>query len=449
MSDPFDKVRAADGLPPAFRLACACCVWPPSRARDDAVRAAAEGVDWARFLRVLARQRVSGLAHSALRAAGVTPPPEIEAVLARSAQAVAVRALALAAEAVRLQALLEASGVPALFVKGAALAQLAYAGQSLKHSRDIDVLVAPANAERAFALLEQEGYRAVVPKGSLTAAERKIVFRLHKDLELYKPERRLSVELHWRLIDNPVLLEAVDAGSASQPVSVAGGRLSTLADASLFAYLVTHGATHCWFRLKWLADLNAWLAGKSDDEVQRFYAMAETLGVEACAGQALLLCQRLLGYGIPAAIRPQLQRRKLRGMLAAALDAMIGPDGETELSQRPFGSFRLLAPQFSRGRGMRFLWAQCRLLIDSLDDKLDYPMPPVLNFIYPVLRLPFWLLRVRRRRRPRRPALSASGVLAQRRLLALSRDPWRGQSAGGVWRRRKLTTRTRSASCHR
>ena len=40
----------ADGdwrrLPAAFRLACACCQWPPSPDRDAAVRAAAVGVDW-------------------------------------------------------------------------------------------------------------------------------------------------------------------------------------------------------------------------------------------------------------------------------------------------------------------------------------------------------------------------------------------------------------------
>jgi hypothetical protein len=225
-----------------------------------------------------------------------------------------------------------------------------------------------------------------------------MVFRLHKDMELFQPERRLSVELHWRLIDNPVLLEGVGADSPSQDVAAPGGRLATLADPLLFAYLATHGATHCWFRLKWLADLNAWLSHKSDDDVASFYAYAEGLGVEACAGQALLLCQQLLGYRIPAALAARLSSRKLEGLVAAALDAMVGPDGEMELTQRPFGPFRLIAPQFARGRGPRFFLAQCRLLLDNLEDKLDYPLPAPLHFLYPVLRLPFWLLRVQRRR---------------------------------------------------
>ncbi len=363
------------------------------------MRAAADGVDWDRFLRVVTRQRVPGLAHAALRTAGVAPPPEVEAQLTRAAQGVAARALALAAEALRLQALLEAEAAPALFIKGAAMAQLAYGALALKHCRDIDVLVAPADAERAFGVLAREGYTPIQPKGPLTAAQRRLVFRLHKDVELYHPGRRLNVELHWRLIDNPMLLRSVNAASPSQQVTVLNGRLATLADPQLFAYLATHGATHCWFRLKWLADLNAWLTGKSDDQVTSFYACAEALGVESCAGQALLLCRRLLGYRIPAALEGRLAGRKLRRLVRAALDAMVGPDGETELVRRPFGPFRLLAPQFARGRGVRFFLAQCALLIDNLEDKLDYPLPPALHFLYPVLRLPFWVLRLQKRRR--------------------------------------------------
>ncbi len=202
---------------------------------------------------------------------------------------------------------------------------MAYGSDVLKHSRDIDLLVAPADAERAFGVLEREGYRPVVPKGPLTAAQRSLVFRLHKDIELYHSQRRLNIELHWRLIDNPVLLGTVTAASPSQEVDVLNGRLATLADPLLFAYLATHGATHCWFRLKWLADLNAWLSGKSDEQVVGFYACAEGLGVAACAGQALLLRHRLLGGRVPAALEPALGGGKLRGLVDAALDAMIGP----------------------------------------------------------------------------------------------------------------------------
>lgn len=400
-SEPEGTKRAVAAswaaLPPAFRLACACAMWPPSPRRDEAVRAAADGVDWERFLRVLSRQRTAGLAWAALRGAGVAPPAEIASRLTRQAETIAARGLALAAEAARLQRLLDGARLAALFVKGPALAQLAYGGQTLKHGRDIDLLVAPADAERAYRLLGREGYVAVPPHADLSEAQRRTLFRLHKDIELAHPDRRLNLELHWRLIDNPVLLSRLGVASPSREVSTPDGPVRTLADPDLFAYLAVHGATHCWFRLKWLADFNAWIAGKDDAEIVAHYRHAERLGVEACAGQALLLCQRLLGYRVPEALAPALTGRRLRRLVAAALDAMVGPDGEAELSSRPWGSFRLLRPQFLRSRGLAFSLAQWRMLAQSFDDTVTLPLPRGMRFLHPLLRLPLWLLRVHRR----------------------------------------------------
>ena len=399
-----------DGFPEAFQLACACCMWPPSELRDAQVRAVAEGVDWTRFLRVVSRQRVPGLVREALIAAGVALPAEALQQLNAFARVGAVRTLALSAEALRLRRLLDAEGLPALFIKGAALAQLAYGSQGLKSSRDIDVLVAPADAEPAFAMLKREGYVAVAPAGDLSPAQLQLVFRLHKDLELFHAGRGVNLELHWRLIDNPVLLQGVGLASATQEVALLGGSLRTLGDAELFAYLCVHGASHCWFRLKWLADLNAWLSHRSGDEIVRFYRHAETLGVESCAGQALLLCNRLLGLPLPPLLAPALTGPRLRLLVAGALDAMTGANAETELAQRPFGPFRTLPAQFFRGRGAAFFFAQCGLLLRNLDDMLMYPLPRALHFLYPLLRLPFWLLRASRRRK----TLKAQAAKAQR-----------------------------------
>ena len=393
------KGMSLEAFPPAFRLACACCVWPPSPARDAQVRAAAQGVDWARFLRVVARQRVAGLARDALSTAGVALPAQIDQRLSALSQGGAARALALGAEAVRLQRLLDAEKLPSLSIKGAALAQLAYGSLGLKSARDVDLLVAPDDAARAYEILKREGYVAVAPAKDPSPAQLQIVLELHKDLELHHPGRGLNVELHWRLIDNPVLLAEIGMGSASQEVRLLGGALRTLGDADLFAYLCVHGASHCWFRLKWLADLNAWLASRRADEMVGFYRHAERLGVEPCAGQALLLCNRLLGLPLPAALAPALQGRRLRLLAGVALDAMTGRDAEVEMIKRPFGPFRTLPAQFFRGRGAAFFLAQCGLLFRNLDDMLMYPLPRALHFLYPLLRLPLWLVRASRRRR--------------------------------------------------
>ena len=43
--------------------------------------------------------------------------------------------------------------------------------------------------------------------------------------------------------------------------------MPTLADEPLYAYLCVHGASSAWFRLKWIADLNALLAGRTAEEI--------------------------------------------------------------------------------------------------------------------------------------------------------------------------------------
>ncbi len=51
-----------------FRLVAACCIWPPSPRRDDAIAAAASaGIAWAKVLEIAQRQRVEGLVADGLR----------------------------------------------------------------------------------------------------------------------------------------------------------------------------------------------------------------------------------------------------------------------------------------------------------------------------------------------------------------------------------------------
>ena len=150
----LERMSAHD-LAPEVLLAAACCRWPPSQDRRAAIATAAAAVaDWDRFLATVRRQRIAGLAHAALSEAGIALPAEIARQLAARAHEIAQRNLALAAETARLQRAFDAAQIPALFVKGAALAELAYGTLALKHARDIDLLVLPEQAAAAMQLLD-------------------------------------------------------------------------------------------------------------------------------------------------------------------------------------------------------------------------------------------------------------------------------------------------------
>ena len=384
-----------DALSPEFVLTAACCRWPPSLDRDAAVRAAAAAVrDWSEFSRLVRRQRVAGLAHEALRAAAIEPPASAAGELTAQVQRATRLNLLLAGETVRLQRLLDAAGIPALALKGAALAQLAYGSVPIKQTRDIDLLVAPEQAGAALQILEREGYALRLPARRLDTAQRRVLVRFGREVELLHRDNKLSVELKWRASDNRRLLLGVDAHSPTQSVALPGGvGLRTLALDDLFAYLCVHGARHAWSRLKWLADVNALVTADNAD-IGRLYRHARSIGAGLCSGQALLLCRRLLALPLPAGMAEEIAAdRRVERLVAIALAAMFAPRTDTEMDGGIAGVTRYVHTQFLLGRGWAFYAAQCRVTAIAPVDVIRCPLPPFLQFLYPLLRLPLWLWR--------------------------------------------------------
>lgn len=276
-------------------------------------------------------------------------------------------------------------------MKGLPLAQLVYGSCASKQTRDIDLLVPPERAEAALQILEREGYELRPPAERLGKAQRRAVLHYGREVELRHRDSKMVVELQWRVTNNPLLLQGIDAHSATQIVALSdGSSVRTLAQGDLFAHLCVHGAVHTWARLKWLADLNALIAAK-DADIARLYRHAQSRGAGLCAGQALLLCQRLFELELPPALEAELQgSRRILKLVKIALHAMTRPyakkDGVTAVSANVYTQFLL-------GQGWAFYAAQCRIASVGILDIATLPLPPALHLLYPVLRLPLWLWR--------------------------------------------------------
>jgi hypothetical protein len=397
MTEPLllSASAVAGGAADSFRLACACCRWPPSSDRDESVSRLARSIaDWAQFVRIARRHRIVALVHRALVAARVMLPHRISQQLAEETRQTAVRTLTNAAEAARLQGLLDGARIANVILKGAPLAQMAYGSLSLKFTKDIDLLIPPERVADALALLQSDGY-AIWPQGSLNQTQLCAMVRLGKELELVHRITGLQVELHWRAAHNRHLSRSLDALSSSQEVVASGRlRLRTLAPEEHFVYLCTHGALHAWWRINWLADLNALLASRNGEDLSRLFGVARARGVGLCAGQALLLCHLLFKLKLPAQLLVELESDpKVARLIRIAIDCMFGAHPEIELPDRRFASLRMLLLPFLLGQGWRYCAAQCRIASVNLGDVVRYPLPTSLYFLYPVLRLPSWLWR--------------------------------------------------------
>lgn len=388
-----------------FLLTAACCRWPPSAARDAAIRSAAlRGIDWDEFLRLVRRHRVGGLAQCALQSTDLDCPPVVTAALASEARQIARRSLQLATEVVRLTGALDSAGIPVLLLKGVALAQLAYGSMALKHTRDIDLLVPRDAAEEAWTIVEQVGYTAEFAQ-PLGEAQRRAFIRYGREAEFVHRGRKARLELQWQAAINPLLLKNVDARAASQIVALSdGASVRTLARDDLFAYLCTHGAQHAWSRLKWLADLNALIAA-SDADVGHLYQHAHRVGAGLCAGQALLLCRRLFDLALPQAVAAEIgASARTKRLVAIALTAMRAPRTQTEADPGFVGVMRGVGLQFLLGRGRAYFASQCRIALVGPMDVIRWPLPGSLYFLYPLLRLPLWLKRRATQATARKPS---------------------------------------------
>jgi len=379
-----------------FSLALACCRWPATELQRECIGAAVTRVaDWDRYMRVVRRHRIAGLAYHALTNSETSVPVEVIRDLRESANAITRQNLLLAAETIRLQEAFDNAGIPVFFFKGVSLSLLAYGTLSLKHGKDIDFCVPPGLALQALRLLEERDYMLWLPAAALDQAQREAMVRHTMEAVLIHRTTGVQVELHWALAYNPVLLRDINAYSETQMVALsAGWSIRTLADECLFKYLCVHGAIHAWSRLKWLADLNAFLSSKSLVEIERLYRSAVVHGPDLCAKLGLHLCEDLLDRELPEIIAtcPH-DHSRVRRLVAFSLDTMTGQNEVAELRDRPVTNCRIILYHFLLCRTWRYIWEQCRFFSIAFHDILRFPLPRALYFAYPFLRVPLWLWR--------------------------------------------------------
>jgi hypothetical protein len=348
---------------------------------------------------VLARHRIEGLAKAALGEAGVWGDAPLANFLASAGREIAIGGLRLASETVRVQSALDQAGVANLVLKGSTLDALAWGRVGLKRAWDIDLLVEPAEARTARQALQSAGYELKDPSAPNDATFDAWV-ALAKECVFVHGTTGLIVELHWRLVDAAGLLPGLSARSATQTVRLAPAiTLRTLAAEPLFAYLCVHGASHAWSRLKWLADLGG-LWGQGDDHGRTMlYRRACALGAGNCPATAALLCEWLLGVPPPSAIAREIRgNTKARSLAALAIDAMTHEGGETEIADRPLFQERILLSSLLFADGWRYRLAEWARQAVGVDDRLRFPLPARLTFLYAPMRAPLWVWRRIRRR---------------------------------------------------
>ncbi len=377
----------------------ACITRPPTTPTDWSTFAPSDrAIDWQRFVALAVHHRVSPLVQSAISHAPARPDAALDR-LAKESRTAALYALQLGRAALEVQRAFDAEGLPNLVLKGAPLAVLAFGDVGLKDSRDVDLWVSADHVSEACDLLGRLGYRLIEPPDLDEAAFRRYT-AYSKEASLRHETTGMTIDLHWRLVDNPHILQDVTLGGPVQWVPVGPGQVRTLADYSLFAYLCVHGAVHNWARLKWLAELNAWLSHRSAPDLAQLYTEAAALGAGRPARLALLLCHRLLGLDLPQEVHRAIHRDPVTVRLAA--NAVAGMATIDDVRRWGVQKVRATVGPLFLG-GWAFFGHQLRISAVHPGERARLGLPQRLSFVYYLLRLPLWA-RARVRSATRRAA---------------------------------------------
>lgn len=370
------------------KFVAACCRWPQTEAAQSAVsQAASQITDWDELQQVADRHRVIPLVHLAIKDL-TTVPERIRAWAKQGAHATAMRAMKMTHDCIAIDTAFKAAGVEPLHFKGPALGQIAYGSVALKYSVDLDIFVEAADVGAAVAVLEEKGYRWVHHDQPITPRQISAIVHNFKDLSFMAPTGTY-VELHWRFALNKTLLARLENDLRRESVTVAGNaQLDTFNATQMLAYLSVHGAMHHWRRLKWLADVAAFLEQLPPVERDRIIAELSQGPERDAVAQALCLCDTLFGtqYAPPMSRRakalydhalicidtPQIPPRSVRGDLSFLRDVLV---------------MRHVYPT-----SWAALWSLNTYMF-CLNDVLEWPLPRHLNGLYPAIRLPSLLLR--------------------------------------------------------
>lgn len=261
-------------------------------------------IDWPYFTALVKKHRLSALLYYYLRQANGenTLPAPVRKPLENEYQLQLARSVLVSGYLQETLSALRKAGIEILILKGAHLAEAYYPHPALRPFDDVDLLIRPARAEPARALLEAKGYQLLEETESarkffLLKAQRQGGFFLELHTGLQTPHRK-----------NPSFnIRISDFWEESAPFSYRGVPARVLEPTRNLFYLACHLSHHGFARLIWLYDLHLVMT-KSEGGIN-WDALVEAARRSRSAGLVyypLKFAGELLGSPVPKSVRTAL-----------------------------------------------------------------------------------------------------------------------------------------------
>lgn len=338
-------------------------------------------IDWDHFLQLTRHHRVYPLIYMRLKNMDESlVPKEVIETLYEDYKRNTFQMIQLSAEMDRVSKLFTENSIRLLFLKGPVIAHEIYGDISLRTSKDLDILVKEMDFEKAEEVLLGLGYkREEVPT---ILNERKWRY---KDIVYYHPKIGIQIEMHWSTQPFPIRTPSFnELWERKRTSSITGSSIFFLGEEDLFVYLVSHGARHGWFRLRWLKDIDQMI--RKGINFEKIHALIKKYKYHFVMDQTFVLSTQLLQTPIYEGMKRKIEGEKVWNLVDKAYFYIRDEKGE------------------SADRAYLFLlrdnWQECMFILlffyPTYKDAEVLKLPKPLHFLYFPLRPFLWAWRKRK-----------------------------------------------------
>ena len=284
-------------------------------------------VNWKSLYTMIIRHRVCYQVYEALNALKLKASIPIYDQLANYCQNNQRSILAKASETLRIARGFTEQKIQHCFVKGTILNEYLYGALNTRPCKDIDAWVDNDDYQRAEDLLLSLGYEKKSPCYTLTGFKKRYYMRTKYDMAFYHPIRKILVELHFRLDKNEGSLFFKPTQAILMQIPLLNKPVMTLKNDYNLLYLMIHGATHAWIRLRWLNDIALYIK-REKCSLTNVMALAKDIHSEHIVRQTLMLVRDLFKIETPIMNTLLLHPSKREIKLVKLSKAFIASDYE-------------------------------------------------------------------------------------------------------------------------
>jgi len=355
-------------------------------------------INWGQFLDAAARHRVTPIIHKTLTDVVQHVPEHVVDELRREYWRNAKRALRLSAETVRLIKLLGKNDIHAIPLKGTMLALRLHGDMSARHAGDIDLLVDPADMDRADQLIRNFGYTRKYPVSNISSTQKALFKRHFCAFEYKSSQSEIKLELHSRLTSSYLIDFQFDyLEREGRKIEVGGQEIPVLPEAEEFLFLCAHGSLHRWYRLFWLHDVATYICHCNDThDWEEVCERAQSLGIMRPFLLGCVMCHLLFSTPLPAPVRISAEDEVLLPELVGTSLKSIIAEHRYRITAARFVEFKLFQSRLRSNTSYKL-----NLLLTSMLGPSDWEvvkLPSLLLPFYLFLRPFLWV--ARRKKKP-------------------------------------------------